>query len=602
MLTALKLGNFKAYAETQHIPIRPLTLIYGANSAGKSSIIHSLLLANHALTTGSVNAHRTKLGGESVDLGGFGQFVHRHDTSQSVEFGIEVNHDPITHRDRGLGAFTRSLLRLRIGLGQVRRGKEAPQFGPCVVSAEVVSDDAFLMRLNRDDRGVLIVQDLDFEHSVVRPFIAQLDRLRSFDSPHRQIDRQPKEDRETFEQACQDVLDENEMLDMEGPIPSYEAWQKNERAKEKREQEERARRVNFIPEFQKYFLSSLRSKLHFKDDLLLPRPRFMEKGDESDWEREDLNPWKLLENQEIDNEEFFETAAWILRMQLSDLIMELNEEFENVLGEFAYLGPLRCYPPRHVTGMYEQDSNWFSGGGQAWEVVRKKPDVLQAVNKWLGAEDRLKKPYELVFRELVDIRGIAPMIAAELEAAESQRQNPDTSLLEKVEAAVKKLAESKQASVLSEVVLMDKLSGTEVSHRDIGVGVSQILPVLVSAFASEKQLIAIEQPEIHLHPALHAELGDVFIESALGEKKNTFILESHSEHLLLRIMRRIKETSAGTLPPGMSPIRPKDVAVLFVEPYGSRSIVREMPLNERGELIRDWPGGFFEEGLRELLT
>ena len=62
----------------------------------------------------------------------------------------------------------------------------------------------------------------------------------------------------------------------------------------------------------------------------------------------------------------------------------------------------------------------------------------------------------------------------------------------------------------------------------------------------------------------------------------------------------MRETFEGRLP-DLPPVRPSDVSVLYVEPDGSRSIVREMPLNERGELVKAWPGGFFEEGLREAL-
>ena len=124
--------------------------------------------------------------------------------------------------------------------------------------------------------------------------------------------------------------------------------------------------------------------------------------------------------------------------------------------------------------------------------------------------------------------------------------------------------------------------------------------MLVSAYASSGKLLAIEQPEIHLHPALQAELGDVFLESALGGDGNTLVIESHSEHLLLRIMRRMRETSAGKLPDGIPEVRPEDVMVLFVEPDREQSLIREMPLNEHGELVKAWPGGFFEEGLREI--
>ena len=104
---------------------------------------------------------------------------------------------------------------------------------------------------------------------------------------------------------------------------------------------------------------------------------------------------------------------------------------------------------------------------------------------------------------------------------------------------------------LQELVIVDKRSKTIVSHRDVGIGISQVLPVIVYSYASENNLIAVEQPEIHLHPALQADLGDVFIQSALGENKNRFILESHSEHLLLRLMRRIRETKKGNLPEGI---------------------------------------------------
>ncbi|MEA1901353.1 MAG: AAA family ATPase, partial [Thermodesulfobacteriota bacterium] len=153
---------------------------------------------------------------------------------------------------------------------------------------------------------------------------------------------------------------------------------------------------------------------------------------------------------------------------------------------------------------------------------------------------------------------------------------------------------------IQELNLIDRRSDTIVSHRDVGIGVSQVLPVLVSAYANQNKIVAIEQPEIHLHPALQADLGDLFLQSALGENQNRFLIETHSEHLLLRIMRRMRQTAAGELPDGIPEIRPEDVMVLFVEPDGPRSIIREMPLNEHGDLVKAWPGGFFEEGLREV--
>ncbi|HQH28049.1 MAG TPA: AAA family ATPase, partial [Oligoflexia bacterium] len=91
MLTAITLSNFKAFAKSQRIPIRPLTLIYGANSSGKSSIIHSLLLAKHAAETGELDVHRTNAGGESVDLGGFRQYIHRREAGRRMEWSAELD-------------------------------------------------------------------------------------------------------------------------------------------------------------------------------------------------------------------------------------------------------------------------------------------------------------------------------------------------------------------------------------------------------------------------------------------------------------------------------------------------------------------------------
>ena len=147
--------------------------------------------------------------------------------------------------------------------------------------------------------------------------------------------------------------------------------------------------------------------------------------------------------------------------------------------------------------------------------------------------------------------------------------------------------------------LVDQRSGVQVNMRDVGFGVSQVLPVLVQTLVAENQVILTEQPELHLHPRLQAELGDVFIRSALGGAGNTFLLETHSEHLILRIMRRLRDTSRGTLPEGLPPVRPQDVSVVYVQPTNNGSIPLVMDLDEEGQLLTAWPNGFFEEGFHE---
>jgi hypothetical protein len=165
-----------------------------------------------------------------------------------------------------------------------------------------------------------------------------------------------------------------------------------------------------------------------------------------------------------------------------------------------------------------------------------------------------------------------------------------------------------QRNVRREILLRDTRRNHDVSLQDVGVGISQVLPVILSAYGEKNKLIAIEQPEIHIHPALQADLADVFIESALGENKNSLLLETHSEHLILRILRRIRETTEGLIedwPEALreacpNGIRPEDVAVLYVESGDEGAKVVELSVDAYGEFTSDWPGGFFEERLKEL--
>ena len=105
------------------------------------------------------------------------------------------------------------------------------------------------------------------------------------------------------------------------------------------------------------------------------------------------------------------------------------------------------------------------------------------------------------------------------------------------------------------------------------------------------QIITIEQPEVHVHPRLQADLGDLLAE-AIGEPRwHRFIVETHSEHLVLRVQKLVR----GKV------LRPSDVSIIYVSrgPDGARA--EKLRLGEDGDFIDEWPGGFFPERLRELL-
>jgi len=127
----------------------------------------------------------------------------------------------------------------------------------------------------------------------------------------------------------------------------------------------------------------------------------------------------------------------------------------------------------------------------------------------------------------------------------------------------------------------------------IGVGISQVVPVVAIALEGSGNLIAIEQPELHLHPRLQAELGDLFIESALGDRKHQVLLELHSEHLILRLLRRIRETAEGKPHRGLA-IDERDIAIYYAKSDEGRTGFIKIDVDKRGDFIQPWPDDFFE--------
>lgn len=138
-----------------------------------------------------------------------------------------------------------------------------------------------------------------------------------------------------------------------------------------------------------------------------------------------------------------------------------------------------------------------------------------------------------------------------------------------------------------------------IAPSNMGIGFSQMMPLVASAFGSENRLIAIEQPELHVHPALQTELADLFVQSA-KERGNRFLLETHSEHLILRLLRRVRETTEGKLENPSHALRPEDLCVLYVEPTDQGSRVIELPVTADGDFQVPWPNGFFAERFDEL--
>jgi hypothetical protein len=140
-------------------------------------------------------------------------------------------------------------------------------------------------------------------------------------------------------------------------------------------------------------------------------------------------------------------------------------------------------------------------------------------------------------------------------------------------------------------------TGRILGFQEVGSGFSYILPVFTSLWAST--LSFVEQPELHLHPAAQCELSDVFI--AAKNLGSFSIVESHSEHLLLRILRRIRESTAGRVKDKSLIFSREELKIYYFHPEpGQGTSVFEIKVDRFGELLTRWPGGFFAERDQEL--
>lgn len=241
---------------------------------------------------------------------------------------------------------------------------------------------------------------------------------------------------------------------------------------------------------------------------------------------------------------------------LTDLVLAFEQLFQGLY----YLGPLREYPHRTYA--------W--GGDQPQDVGQRGELAVPAL---LAARSRGQQVKKGTRRKTSVDERVAQWLR-ELGLIHSFSLRP--------------IAENRKEY---EVRVRRSSSASEVAITDVGFGVSQILPVLVLCYyAPEGSTILLEQPEIHLHPSVQAGLADVFID-AIKTRKVQILLESHSEHLLRRLQRRIAED---VLPPGQT-------ALYFVSINNGASQLEQLQLDLFGN-ITNWPDRFFGDEMGELVA
>ncbi len=248
------------------------------------------------------------------------------------------------------------------------------------------------------------------------------------------------------------------------------------------------------------------------------------------------------------------------RLPILDILPFVARATNRATVNLRYIGPVRSQGLRFNEVRNLPDRDVGKDGRNAIQLIADDEGLRTQANAWM---ERLGIMYRM---EPVRIEtGLAPLLAARI---------------------------------------IDARNNLELNLVDVGFGISQVAPVVVQSLLlasqtrgreegrrHQRDTLLVEQPELHLHPAMQAELGSLFAEVVSASSTAQIIAETHSEALILRVMKLIR---TGNLDASL-------VKVLWVDQDNDgHAFARDLPIDASGEFEVSWPRGFFSERYSEM--
>lgn len=546
-----------------------ITLLFGANSSGKTSIIQALLMLKQTIT--EATDPRTVLlpNGSLISLGNFREFVHKHDIEREIQIGLESNfrnkmyytfqlRNDILEMSNFEGIAEKWLEKnSRINNWRTIRfqgeNKGSNQYLVNLINYAKIFDEYFKKKERKTDLIKELKKRKDYSQRTIELLEGETRILEERDQKEKN-----EEEKKAYYRNMMNILFENifkslqegsetdpseEFRQIFSRLPPQEFELTSKLLKQLSGDQLLKIFDDLIENVKNNNISSL---LDFKEEISVQNPLLLRSSS------------VLESSQQTRLDEDTKSSAQIMKLAFTNIFRDYcaipslrriyeysNREINHQISRLIFLGPLRREPERYYFFSGNIPLNVGKKGDKTAEALFYSKNIQDAVNIKLND---LGIDYHI---------NVTPV--------------------------------SGETKDIFSVRLLDQVLKTDVSISEVGFGVSQILPIIVQSYLSRSSIICVEQPEIHIHPALQTKLAHLFYERIEENPELQYIIETHSEHIILRYQRLIREKA----------LTPEDISVLYLTREEEGIICKELKMDQSGDFIDPWPEGFFEEAFRE---
>lgn len=631
----LIISNFRSWRNDNYFDLESINLLLGANSSGKSSIIHALSLLKQSNLSWNLIP---KSGGiDGIDLGRIEDQVNYKTKSKDnrnhndyIGFGLKYRIKP---DDIRRNRFRSASFRQRSRPSPQETSRQSNDFASLIGNIEYIeryNDQGLIqdIKLSSRKRDILTIriEKHELKRSLVSVEITDepsfweqfIDLSGKIEIQNKLSEVQEKEQIKNLEEYEKEkILLQKKNKKLISKIKELEKKSSNLSTKEDSERMEQnlsdiksnLRFVEFqirtskktlekkeipgttVEEKCSYIAKNLSTKFYISLNNLQQEEGLVSHINSLLFQRSGLMRQHMyLSDQDTTDEDDFLLTGETLELLSANakshldihpykLLSIVYGRFKQITTSVVRIGPHRERPDR-VTFVNPNDKSTFVGtkGENVMSIINQiSKSELKELNRWFGL---LGIPYDIKkkFNKLFNV---------------------------------------------SQLILTDQ-DGMAVSLADVGYGIGQVLPIVLTSMTHKNTIITIEQPELHLHPKLQANLADLFILSA-SRGNNNFILETHSEHIILRLKRRQKEANAEIAQEKILVNKSKGItsknrlktdnsylaewrsirdsvviSVIDTPKNKSESEFSQITLNSDGDFDNLWPGDFFPERFIEM--